>query len=120
WQHWDAMSRRIEALTAEAEGRTEKRAVLHGVVAPVKAWDEYNIALGDPFKSLGDDIGNGSIFIRYAKGYEMNEREQETARKLIAANAWRLHHLQLGAQRTDGQFPYEWRRRFESEGPSLL
>jgi hypothetical protein len=50
----------------------------------------------------------------------MNEQEKETARKLIAANSWRLNHLQLGAQRTDGQFPYRWRRGFGGDGPGLL
>jgi hypothetical protein len=119
WQHWDAMTRRIDALTTEAETRTQKRAVLHGVAAPGNAWDEYNIALGDS-RPWGADAGNGGIFFRYAMRYEMNEQEKETARKLIAANAWRLDHLQLGAQRTDGQFPYRWRRGFGGDGPSLL
>ncbi len=120
WQHWDAMTRRIDALTAEAETRTQKRAVLHGAAAPGNAWDEYNIALGDS-RPWGDDVlPGGSIFIRYAMRWEMNEQEKETARKLIAANAWRLDHLQLGAQRTDGQFPYRWRRGFGSDWPNML
>jgi hypothetical protein len=103
---WEAMNRRVDEVKTFAETRQEKRTVLRNVTRPGNAWDEYTMALGD-YKSWGKDAVNGAPLYMYASGM-LDKAERPKIEKVIASNLWRLDHLRQGAERADGQMPYNW------------
>jgi hypothetical protein len=106
---WEAMTRRVDEVKTHAETRKEKRTVLRNVTRPGNAWDEYTIALGD-FNRWGKDAAIGAPLYMYASG-TLDIAERPKIEKVIASNLWRLDHLRQGAERADGQMPYNWYRK---------
>lgn len=106
-----AMTNRIVELKLESRSRKMPRSVLHGKLEPGNAWEEYNIALNDAQSwSEGD---NGSIFSRFLAGDTKVDRAK--VKRLVATHKEAIEHLRLGAQRSDGQYPYAWEKIPEME-----
>lgn len=110
-----AMTNRIVELKLESRSRKMPRSVLHGKLDPGNAWEEYNIALGDA--QTWNEVDNGSIFSRFLAGDTKVDRAK--VMQLVNTHKKAIEHLRLGAQRSDGQYPYAWEKIPEMELPSL-
>jgi hypothetical protein len=111
-ERWEAVRDRTLKLKLEALTRKMPREVLRGKPIPGNAWEEYNIALSASWPA---DAENGGVFFMFSKG---NAANPERVRKTVAEQMPLLDHLRLGAQRSDGQYPYKW--ELGEEKPSLL
>ena len=111
---WEAMRSRIGELKTEAQSRSEPRSVLRGKPIPGNAWTEYRIAVDDA--SMWPQNFNSVMakFINRDGG-----ADRAAVEKFLAEHADALEHLHLGAQRSDGQYPYEWNRGRLMALPSL-
>jgi hypothetical protein len=101
-ERWDAVRDRTLKLKLEALTRKMPREVLRGKPILGNAWEEYNIALSASWPA---DAENGGVFFMFAKG---NADKPERVREMVAEQLPLLDHLRLGAQRSDGQYPYKW------------
>jgi hypothetical protein len=110
---WEAASNRTAKLKLEAVTRKLPRHVLRGKPIAGNAWEEYKVALDASWPS---EAGTGTIFYQFASGEPGVDRE--LVKKMVAQQMPLLENLRLGAQRTDGQYPYKWET--EDEIPSLL
>jgi hypothetical protein len=99
---WTDRTRQIETMKREARARTLPHSSFHGELTPGNAWKDYDIALQDVAAWREDDTG----FIRYLQGEKQVDRAG--VEELVAQRATLLEHLQRGARRSDGQFPYKW------------
>jgi hypothetical protein len=106
----------VNQLKKEVSLRQLSRSVLRGEPRPGNAWDEYNLALKDTATWHDDD--NGALFMRFIKGHDASDRAR--VERLLAEHAPVLDHLRLGAQRSDGQYPYNWDDGARMALPSLL
>jgi hypothetical protein len=114
---WNAMRKHVADLTAEARSRVEPRAVLRGQPSPGNAWDDYSIAL----QSVGSSSAGTDMMPILSKFVNRDSQaDRAQAEKLIADHVDVFRYLQRGAQKTDGQYPYEWERGSNSKTPSLL
>ena len=113
---WKAMTDRIDQLRLEASSRKLPRSALRGKLVEGNAWDEYNLAIDDAGRWTDDQ--NGALFARFVNGEKGVDRAK--VEKLVASHAGALEHLRRGAQRSDGQYPYQWQRGATMELPSLL
>jgi hypothetical protein len=111
----DAMRSRVTRLKGEARSRNVSRPVLRGEAKPGNAWDEYNIALNESLDFKEDPNATLTQF---------NERNATADRamveRLLAAHPGLIDHLRRGAQRSDGQYPYQWERGPQADIPSLM
>jgi hypothetical protein len=110
---WEALRNRTTKLKRDAMTRKSPRTVLRGDPLPGNAWQEYNVALAAPWPK---DTENGSIFYRFASGDKSADTDR--VRKMVAEQQPLLEHLRRGAQKSDGQYPYDWDKG--AEVPSLL
>jgi hypothetical protein len=113
---WASVRKRAATLKDEANARNLSRPVLRGEPVPGDAWDEYNIALNDA-KAFSED-GRGANLTKF------HSRDAEADRamvdRLLAAHKRALDHVRLGAQRTNGQYPYDWERGSQMDLPTML
>jgi hypothetical protein len=112
----EAMINLVDRLKMEASSRKVPRSVLTGKPSPGNAWDEYSIALNDSATWRNDE--NGGVFQRFAKGDTHLDRAQ--VERLVAEHAKAIDHLRFGAQRSDGEYPYDWNKGSQMPLPSLL
>jgi hypothetical protein len=108
--------KRIDQLKIETVSRKLPRSVLRGKLNPGNAWDEYNLALDDAVP--WDDDPNGALLARFLNGDARVDRAK--VNRLIADHQQAIDHLRLGAQRSDGQYPYNWERGMTMALPSLM
>jgi len=99
----NAMRNRAATLRDQAQFRNLSRPVLRGEPLPGNAWDEYNLALDDAQTIRDDERVNLVKFVGRIPGASRASVEQ-----LLAAHRVVIEHLRLGAQRSNGQYPYEW------------
>jgi hypothetical protein len=111
-----AMTNRIVELKLESRSRKMPRSVLHVKLDPGNAWEEYDIALEDAQTWSEDD--SGSIFSRFLAGDTKVDRAK--VKQLVITHKEAIEHLRLGAQQSDGQYPYAWEKIPEMELPSLM
>jgi hypothetical protein len=111
----EALTKRVNELQSEARARNVPRSVLHGRPLPGNAWDEYTIAINEATSWTEDPNGRNL-------GHFLND-DPETDRALVdrmlASHAAVLDHLRAGAQRLNGQHPYQWERAEKMQMPSL-
>ena len=112
----EAMRSRVTKLKDEARSRNVSRPVMRGEAKPGNAWDEYNIALNESLDFKEDPNATNLA--------QFNERNATADRamveRLLAAHPGVIDHLRRGAQRSDGQYPYQWERGPQAALPSLL
>jgi hypothetical protein len=112
----EAMRSRVTKLKDEARSRNVSRPVLRGEATPGNAWDEYNIALNEARELKEDRIATN--LTQFNARTETADRAM--AERLLAAHPGVIDHLRRGAQRSDGQYPYQWERGSQAAIPSLL
>lgn len=110
---WEAASTRTAKLKLEATTRKMPREALRGEARPGNAWNDYKLALEAPWPAAAE---NGGVFYRFAGGQPGVDRER--VKEMVAEQLPLLDHLQRGAQRADGQYPYKWES--SDDIPSLL
>lgn len=113
---WEAARQRISRLKTETRLRKLPRSALRGKLTPGNAWDEYNNAMNDGV-SWKDDP-NGALLGSFLRGDTKVDRAKVT--RSLADHKGAIEHLRLGAQRSEGQFPYKWERGSEMPLPSLM
>jgi hypothetical protein len=114
---WASIRKRVASLKDEANARNLSRPVLRGEPVPGDAWDEYSIALNDVLAFSDDGLTTNLV--------KFHSRDPQADRamvdRLLAAHKGALDHVRLGAQRTNGQYPYDWERGINSPArPKLL
>ena len=114
---WNGMRNRVATLKQEARSRNVSRPVLRGKATPGNAWDEYNVAI-----SLALTVREGTNADYLLHSFLAGDARADRAivERLIAANPGVIDHLRLGAQRSNGQYPYQWDDGPAAELPSLL
>jgi hypothetical protein len=111
---WEALRNRTTKLKRDAMTRKSPRTVLRGKPVPGNAWDEYNIALNAPWPK---DAQNGGIFYQFASGQPGVNGDR--VKEMVVEQEPLLDHLRRAAQRSDGQYPYNWDAGLP-DSPSLL
>jgi hypothetical protein len=113
---WSAMSARVAELKQEARSRILPRSVLRGQPLPGNAWDEYHLALTGALAIK--DVQNGALFAEFINDAPTADRARVV--EALASHPGVLAHLRLGAQKSDGQYPYRWEDGTQMQLPSLL
>lgn len=111
---WEDVRNRTAKLKLEAMSRKMPREVFRGKPIPGNAWEEYNVALTAPWP---EDAGNGGMLFPFAAG-KLDEASNKRYEEIVKEQLPLLEHLRLGAQRSNGQYPYKW--EFGEEYPSQL
>jgi len=110
---WAAMRRRMASSQDEAQERNVSRPVVRGKPIPGNAWDEYSLALNEAATFTED-----SNLIRFINGDPTADRAMVD--RLLAAHKGIVDHISQGAQRSNGQYPYDWNSGSRMELPPLL
>jgi hypothetical protein len=113
---WASVRKRVASLKDEANARNLSRPVLRGKAIPGDAWDEYKIAINDVLAFSEDGLAlNLSKFHSRDPG-----ADRAMIDRLLAAHKGALEHIRLGAQRTNGQYPYDWELGSQNAFPSMM
>src|SRR5688572_424686 len=113
---WAAMRRRMASSHDEARARNQSRPVVRGEPILGNAWDEYSLALNDA-ATFTEDTNAGNL-TRFITGDPTADRAMVD--RLLAAHKGVVDHISRGAQRSNGQYPYDWNSGSQMELPPLL
>ncbi len=110
---WAAMERSVQEWIAEAGARDALRPVLEGDPVPGNAWDDYELALQEVWKSSpGAAIGD---FIDRRPG-----ADRKAAEAILAKHGSALEHWSRGLRRLEGRRAIDWVSMRDSVGEIQL